>query len=132
MLGQWEVPERLRVRIRALDYDAATAHGNTWEVPKGLHVRMRARRICTQLLNTTRAGGPRKAACAHVRARELHEPEQPEIPQPNAEPHSMTVFFAAATERPKLPTRIVWRRFGLAQCSWSEITKCDVNRREAP
>ena len=69
MLGQWEVPERLRVRIRALDYDAATAHGNTWEVPKGLHVRMRARRIWTQLVHTTTMEGAQKAACAHVRAR---------------------------------------------------------------
>ena len=65
MLGQSEVPERLRVRIRALDYDAATAHGNTWEVPKGLHVRMRARRIWTQLVHTTTMEG----ACACARAR---------------------------------------------------------------
>ena len=131
MLGQWEVPERLRVRIRALDYDAATAHGNTWEVPKGLHVRMRAQDLDAAGAHDNNGRCPKGRMCACARAiwtcRSNREP-----PQPNAEPHSMTVFFAAATERPKLPTRIVWRRFGLAQCSWSEITKCDVNRREAP
>ena len=40
---QEEVPKSLRVRIRALDYNAAGALGNKWEVLKKLHVRMRAR-----------------------------------------------------------------------------------------
>ena len=93
MLGQWEVPERLRVRIRALDYDAATAHGNTWEVPKGLHVRMRARRIWTQLVHTTTMEGAQKAACAHVRARDLDVPEQPGTPATNCQAAQYDGFF---------------------------------------
>ena len=69
MLGQWEVPERLRVRIRALDYDAAGAHGNKWEVPKGLHVRMRARALSGRSWCTRPTmGGAEKAACAHAGA----------------------------------------------------------------
>ena len=77
----------------ALDYDADGARSNAWEVRKGQHVRMRARRICTQLLNMTRMGGPRKAACAHVRARDLHKPEQPETPATECRAAQYDGFF---------------------------------------
>ena len=69
MLGQWEVPERLRVRIRALDYDAATAHGNTWEVPKGLHVRMRAQDLDAAGAHDNNGRCPKGRMCACARAR---------------------------------------------------------------
>ena len=76
-----EVPKSLRVRMRALDYDAASAHcnkqGTSKRCPKS-RVCARARAISSEKRCKEKAEqSAKKAARAHVRARFRHSTPQP-------------------------------------------------------
>ena len=76
-----EVPKSLRVRMRALDYDAASAHcnkqGTRKRCPKS-RVCARARAISSEKRCKEKAEqSAKKAARAHVRARFRHSTPQP-------------------------------------------------------